>query len=519
LLEAVLGHVQPGITLNSAIDHVLATVEAQCAPAPIRDVARRLARGGKAAPNRATLYRWAKAYLSDGMVGLAPGHKGGKRKLYGWEARAIRLFQQPQQPAYSTVAYWLRDEGHESATDARVRRYLQSLPETLGAQSPARVGQHYYRQNLRPYVPRDESVLPVGFVYQGDGHNCDVYVAHPKTGKPWRPEFTPWFDVRSHYLAGWYLSECESGLTTLFSLSHALVHHDHVPALIHVDPGSGFKNRMMTDEVFGYLSRLSIDFMPALPGNAKGKGLVEGFFHIFEERCGKQFATYCGHNRTDDYLRHLSKKVERGIITLPPLAEYLDAIAAFVDSYNRNPQRRLGCAPADLWAQLERVPVEIGPEALIRPQERRTVRRWGVSLWNRMYRHPELAHHNGRDVLVEYDLHDDARVTLRDLDGRFICEAEHVDRKAWMPPSRIEDLAQKRLAGQAKRLRDKLEEAEARGTFAIEHQAERLDDIEALVEGQSLQPLQRLKKETADWAKSAVITPVAVEIDPYDTDY
>jgi putative transposase len=498
LLDAVLEHIKPGVTLNGAIDFVLSHIEVGHAPSSILDVARRLARGDNAAPNRATLYRWANNFLADGMIGLAPGHKGRERAVHGWESRAIRLFQQPQQPDYATVAYWLREEGWADATEDRVRRYLKSLPETEGKQCPARMGRHYYKQNLGPYISRDESVLPVGFVYQGDGHNCDVYVAHPRTGKPWRPEFTPWFDVRSHYLVGWYLSDRESGLTTLFSLSHALVHHDHVPAMIHVDPGSGFKNRMMTGEVIGYLDRLSIDFMAALPGNAKGKGLVEGFFNIFEERLGKRFATYCGHDRSDDYLRHLSKKVERGIITLPTMDQYFAEIARYVDGYNLNKQDRLGCAPADLWQQLQRVQVVIGRDALIRPREQRTVRRWRVSLWNRTYQHSELAMHNGRDVLIDYDLHNDATVTIRDLDGRFICEAEHVDRKPWMPPSRIEQLEQKRLSGQRQRLQDKLDEVEARGKFAITHD-QQMEKISALLEPAHPAPaLEQAEGETLD---------------------
>jgi putative transposase len=439
-------------------------------------------------PDRATLYRWDERYtrfLQGGNTAAAPKHQGRQRTVYGWEARAIHLWQQPTKPAMSTVAYWLRGENFDSATDSRVRRYLKSLPATLGEQSAQRMGRHFYQQNLRPYVLRDDTVLPVGLIYQGDGHNCDVYVAHPNTGKPWRPEFTPWIDVRSHYVVGWYLSEAESSLTTLFSLSHALAHHDHVCALIHVDPGSGFKNRMMTDEVSGYLARMSIEFMSALPGNAKGKGLVEGFFHIFEERLGKTFPTFCGHNRSDDYLRHLSQKVKRGQIVLPTLAEYRDAIAAYIERYNNTYQERLGCTPAELWAQLERTPLETAEAAIIRPRELRKVQRWGVTLHNRMYRHAELAHYNGREVMVEYDLHNDATVTIRDHQARFICEAEQVDRKPWLPASRIEELQQNRVDGQRKRLQQKLDEVQARGRAAITHDAV-LEDIELLCDTPAL---------------------------------
>lgn len=476
LVKDILSRIDHGISRNVAIDHLLARIESGQAETPILDAALALGRNGKP-PQRATLHNWVSAFIDGGLVALASNNKGRVRKQYGWEIRARYFYDRPTKPAMHTVAYWLRQEGWESALDHRVRRYLKSLPATAGAESPARMGRHFYRQNLGPHVLRDESVLPVGFVYQGDGHNCDVYVAHPRTGKPWRPELTVWFDVRSHYCVGWYLSEAESALTTLYSLSHALTHHDHVPAMIHVDPGSGFKNRLMTDDVAGYLTRMSIEFMSALPGNAKGKGLVEGFFHIYEERYGKRWDTYCGHNRTDDYLRHLSKKVERGLITLPTFGQYLDGAREFIEGYNANVQKRLSCAPAELWQQLTRTSVEIGAEALIGPRERRMVRRWGVNLWNRLYRHSELANYNGREVLVEYNLHDDSHVAVRDLDGRFLCAAQLVDRKPWMPTSRIEDLEQRRLAGQRKRLQDKLDEAEARSRNTLEAQSECIDRL------------------------------------------
>lgn len=487
LVDACLARAKPGISVSAAVDYMLTAIETGHAPMQLIQLAKRLGRNGTA-PNRATLHRWIADYKAGGIVDLAPGHKGSTRKTYGWEVRAVRLWQQPTKPDMATVAFWLRDEGWETATNDRVARFLKSLPATVGKKSAARMGQHYYRQNLRGYVLRDETVLPVGLVYEGDGHNCDVYIAHPATGKPWRPEFTPWIDVRSHYCVGWYISEAESGITTLFSLSHALVSHSHVCAAVHVDPGSGFKARLMTNEVFGYLARFDIEFMAALPGNAKGKGLTERFFGIFEERVGKKFATYCGADRTDDYLRHLSAKVARGEIELPTLAQYRDAIAAYIERYNNTYQDRLGCTPAELWAQLERVPLEMSEAAIIRPREQRTVQRWSVTLFNRMYRHPDLAHYNDRQVLVEYDLHNDQVVTIRDLQGRFICDAPQVDRKAWMPLSRIEELQQKRLRGQIRRKEIAIEEDKARAGLAITHD-QVLDGIKELTGGNTPVPV------------------------------
>jgi len=327
---------------------------------------------------------------------------------------------------------------------------------------------------------RDNGVLPVGLIYQGDGHTCDVYVQHPATGKHWRPELTAWIDVRSHYLAGWWLSEGESAVTTLYALSHAIVTHDHVPAAIHTDPGSGFKNRMMDDDVVGYLTRMSIEPIRAIPGNAKGKGHIERWFGIFEERCGKKFESYCGHCRTDDALSRFETKVRRGEITVPTLEQYRDAVAAFVERYNNTPQDSLdGRTPAELWSELERTPVELPAEALVRPQERRKVRRWGVSLFNRLYRHEVLAGFEGVEVVIEYDLHDDSTVTIRDQAGRYLCDARLVRARPGLPQSRIEELREKRAAGQRQRKLRQIEEIDRRAALRQDGATELVASLEA----------------------------------------
>ena len=429
----------------------------------------RLSADGRAdAPSPSTLRRWYAAWKAGGAAALAERRRGRQRRAYGWEARAVELWDRPTRPSRATVAYWLREDGFESATASRVRRYLDSLPVTVGGEdTPGRAGRHHHRQNVRPYVARDQSVLDVGMIYQGDGHTCDVYVRHPSSGRHWRPELTVWIDVGSHYVAGWWLSEAESAVSTLHSLSVALLSHDHVPDLLHVDPGSGFVNRLMTDEAVGWLERLGIAHMTALPGNAKGKGLVEGWFRWFAERCGKRFTTFV-QGRTDRALKRMDKSIRDGRVRVPSLAEYTEAVGAYVASYNAQRQRRLGAAPADLWAALERNPVELPEAALMRPGIERRVRRGTVTLFSRQYRHERLALVDGRDVLVEYDLRDAARVWVyHGTPAKLVCEAAWVERKPWMEVSRIGDLRARRTAGRRKRLERRLAEVEAQARPAI----------------------------------------------------
>lgn len=458
----------------------------------IRAAAEWLASSAEGMPSAATLARWLKQYANGGLVELAPKYSGRQRQEYGWEARALELYNQGQRPAYATVALWLRQEGFEGASEHNVRRYLKKAPSNLTETGKKRVGAHFYAQNIKPYVVRDIKNLKVGFVYQGDGHTCDVYVAHPTTGRPFRPELTPWIDVRSHYVVGWWISESESAQTTLFSLSQSLLAHNHVPAYVHTDPGSGFKAKMISHEVTGFLQRFDIKPMLALPGNAKGKGLTEGWFRWFEERCGKRFQTFCGHCRTDDELSRLSTKIRRGEMELPTLQQYIDAIKAYVEFYNNNPNEGLeGQTPAELWAQLERVELHTPAEAIVRPRKECTVQRWKVRLDNRWYRNDRLQQYEGRRVVVEYSLHHDDVVWILDDNGRLVCEAQLVEKKDWLPASRIEEGQQRRLAGQTKRHELAIAEQQARARAPLSSVA-MLDALDDVTPAQLLpaQPLQ-----------------------------
>lgn len=429
-------------------------------------------------PSLPTLRRWLADYARGGIVALAPQHTGRVRKDYGWEARAQQLYATPTHRCYSTVAILLQQEGFSSALVHRVRDYLKSLPSHTVETSPRRLGAHYYAQNVKPHIVRDVSVLPVGYCYEADGHTCDVYVASPETGNPYRPELTVFIDVRSRYVVGWYLSRAESADTTLFALSYAMVTQGHCPAMVHVDNGSGYRARIMSDETVGFFSRFHIQPLFARPYNSRGKGLIEGWWRWFEERCGKSFSTYCGGDRTDDELKALRGKAESGKIRLPTLAEYADAITAYIHWWNHHVMDVLsedadrlglpaGASPADLWATLERVPLETPAAAIVEPIVQRTVRKWGVELDGRRYEHVELKAYEKRIVQVQYSMHRDVTVAIRDEAGRWICDAQLVRRTAALSESRIIDGMQKRLEGQRKRRAIKDAEDAARAAAPI----------------------------------------------------
>ncbi len=448
---------------------------------------------GAEAASEPTIKRWISAYLRDGKAGVLPKHTGRVRQDYGWEVRATDLYNTPSKPGFADVAFTLRREGHETATESRVKRFLKSLPATLGDKSPARIGKHLHRLTRQKFQRRSVDELLVGEIYAGDGHTADCYVAHPNTGKPFRPELTAFIDIKSRYVPGWYFTESESAQSTLFALSSAMVGYDHVPAWLYIDRGAGYRAKMLSDDATGWYAKFSIEVIGALPGNPHGKGWIERWFRTVRDKHDKFFfggQVYCGDDMAPEINRRLSAELISGKRTLPSMAEYVASFRAFLDAYHNEPMDVLGGrTPAQVWAELRPVSVGLEADAVLRPREEATVQRQTVRLHNRFYFNEALALYDGHRLVVEYDLHKDGRVWVYDKKGRFICEARLVNTIGVLPTSRIEEQRDKRLQGQIKRLERKAEEARLRRDDPI-NAADQVEGIEALERAALPAPMQ-----------------------------
>lgn len=430
-----------------------------------------------------TVKRWIADFKRQGKAGLLPQHTGRVRQAYGWEQRAVALYNIPGKPGFADVAWRLRAEGHDTATESRVKRYLKSLPATLGDKSPARIGPHLHRLTRQKFQRRSVAELLVGEIYAGDGHTVDCYTAHPNTGKPFRPELTAFIDIKSRYIAGWYFTEAESAVSTLYALSAAMVGHDHVPAWLYIDRGAGYRAKLLNDESTGWYAKFDIEVIGAIPGNPHGKGWIERWFRTCRDKHDKFFAggqVYCGDDMAAETNRRLSAELAAGRRTLPSFYDYVDSFRRFVEEYHNTPMDVLGGrTPAQVWAELNPVHVGMEADAVMRPSQQATVSRQSVRLHNRHYFHEALALYDGRKVVVEYDLHKDGRVWVHDTKGRFVCEAKLVNTIGVLPTSRLEEQRDRRLQGQLKRLERKVDEARARREDAITAE-DQIKGIEAL---------------------------------------
>ena len=474
--------VERGASITKVAELFVARVAAETLDPNTRHVLKLLARDGEA-PSVPTIKRMLMAYKANGKAGLLPKHTGRVRREYGWEARAVELYNIPSKPGYMDVTQRLIFEGFEGVTESRVKRFIKALPATLGEHSPARVGKHLHKLKRQHYQRRHLDDILVGEIYAGDGHTADCYVGHPNTGKPFRPELTVFIDIKSRFITGWYLTESESGVSTLYALSHAMVKHDHVPAWLYIDRGAGYRAKMLSDDVTGFYRRFDMEVIGALPGNPHGKGWIERFFRTVRDRHDKFFAgglVYCGDDAAPETNRRLSAELQQGKRVLPSLAQYVDSFTAWLDQYHRTPMDVLGGrTPAQVWAGLTPVGVGLPDQVVVRPHELRSVQRQTVRLHNRTYYHEALALYDAKEVDVEYDLHNDRAVWVFDKKGRFICEAKLANTIGVLPTSRIEEQREKRLAGQTKRLQRHLEEAQARAQDAVTA-ADQVAQLEAI---------------------------------------
>ncbi len=484
LLRPILALMDKGVRRTPAVCNQIAHIKIGDMPQDILDIAKSFATRGGVCPGKATFLEWLKNYDEYGLTGLLDGYTGRVRQSYDWDLPCLQLYHIPSKPGFADVAFQLKQHGY-NATPALVRSFINSLPSEYGPRSPWRMGQSYYRQNLGRYISMDHSTLAIGEMYQGDGHTCDAYIEHPISSGIWRAELTIWIDVRSHYLAGWYLSKVESGETTLYALALALANENHMPDSLHIDNGAGFVNRLMSDESTGYYKRMGMKPTKALPGNSKGKGLVEHWFRTFRDRHDKFWnggKDYCGNDQAAETNRRINDQIKQGKRKLKTFSQYRDSVEQFVEAYNNTPQDSLGKkSPAEVWKDIKRNPPELSLAVMMRPSEPRVVQRCAVQLHNRLYENMALRSYNDSKVGVEYDFKDESKVWVYDSKDRLICIAQLKTKKAFTHDSIAEDRKATRERDRLKRIQRHRDEAQAQEANAFTHdeQIEVLEEYEA----------------------------------------
>lgn len=471
-------------------------------------------RAGDGYPSIRTLKRWLSA------DDLAPKVIQKSQKVPAWAPALMKLYGQPQKPSLSWCVEQLPkhlERGVEVPSYHQANRFLNKL----GMVERQR-GRMLDREikTILPFVRRDSSMMWPGDCYTADGHTYDAEVAHPRHGRPFRPELTSVLDIATRKCVGWSAGLAESTWAVLDAQRHAVETHG-ICALWYVDNGSGYANAMQETEVIGFADRLGMVITNSLPYNSQARGVEERSHQSIWVRAAKELPTYMGEvmdRQAKQKVFKITRKDIKAVGTSKLLMAWEDFLAfctATVDAYNNRPHsalpkiidpatgKRRHQSPNEAWqAAIDEdwaptLVTSAEAEDLFRPYVYATVLRGEIRLFNNLYFSHELTEWHGEKVRVGYDLHDGSRVWVRDQEGRLICVAEfEANKRAYFPQSAIDQAADKRAAAREKRLQMKLDEVreERNPSTLIEHMpAEKLDfsSVPAAIEAEASQVVEK----------------------------
>lgn len=471
-------YVDIGLSQNQAIAQLMHFFERGELRSDVHNAMLVLAKPSRPCPSVKTIAQWCKDYKDAGCnpVGLLTEHKGKVVKPQDWWALACSHYNQPSKPSYMAVTRCLVNMYGFEVTVEQVKGYLQSLPAQYGQKGIARLGKNLHKLQQKAFKSRTTEHMLPGEIYAADGYSVDVYLAHPVSGGIWRMEMTAAIDVRSRYPVGWRADEHEGTVAVQGMWAEAITRWQHLPHSIYVDNGSGHKNKLMCDEVTGFYSRAGIEPIFAIPGNPHGKGWIERFFRTVRDDFLKTWKPqfYCGNDMAKEALDKTARDIQAGRLTLPSLAEFTHDFNLWLQSYVQRPHPEAnagGRTIAQVWAELQPDRPVHSLVELKREQVTVKVRRARLLHDNREYTHADLYAFNGQQVVLEYDLSDNAVGIVRTLGGTWICDSHLVGTMDVVDTTRLEEKRQKRAVGQLKRTEKKLIEQQSRAGLVIDAEA------------------------------------------------
>jgi putative transposase len=295
-------------------------------------------------------------------------------------------------------------------------------------------------------------------------------------------------------------------------------------------------------------SAFGIEHETGRPGNPQGRGVIERGWASHAIEVARANPLFRGDGVDRDTLRRNSiavdksiKAVKRGdtnvvpFAQLPPLSDMFAALAQAFDDYNNRPHRGLAKHPSEPRHYTPNEFAAIGrqhPDCAIEtidasahrlmfmPHRIVETKRGRVTLFRQYYAHKDLyTLADGKSVKVHFDVTDPRAVWITDLDGRFLCEAGlSADTRDAFPVSVVEATRLRRIAGQAKRVAQKLDDLEQERAGIVQYSAKAFAPPDVLpapeVEEFDREPDVAPKTDDGDAQNVVSITPVAAAARP-----
>jgi len=424
-----------------------------------------------------TLMRWISDFQKAGEdpVALAPDPSPREQVVPpAWLSDFLDFYALPSKPSIVVAAR----ECAKQCPNVKLPA-LRTIQWTIGrmpaiARARGRMGPKALRQ-LKAFVRRDVSDLWPTAVYVTDGHTHHAMVAHPMTGKQFRPEITSTIDVVTRRNVGWSVALAENTWGTIDALRHAFA-TSGVPDIWYVDRGSGFNNAVFDDALVGLLARFDVEKHTGLPYRSQARGVIERHHQTWIE-AARLLPSYVGTDMDPEARKRIDKATAADIAahgSSPLLQSWPDFIAWMneqVAAYNDRPHsalpkiidasgKRRFMTPNEVWSgwieQGWRPDIVEAGDADFRPQERRHVLRGEIQLFTNRYFARELEEFHDCDVLVSYDIHDASKIWVSTLDQRHICVANFFGNSvSYFPRSVAEQAHEKRVENRLKRVERK----------------------------------------------------------------
>lgn len=446
--------------------------------------------GGSPLLSYRTLVRWRVAKAEGGVHALAPQLTSEANPTPPWLRSFLIHWQKPTEPTIArALEKWrLAAPGVSLPSYQTVRRELKKmtgLDKARGREGPQAL------KARQAYTARDTSDLLPTSVYLADGKTFGSEVQHPIHGQPFKPEISTVIDAYARRIVGISVALSETALAVADALRVACCQAG-IPAIFYTDRGPGYVNEAMDAPLTGYLARLGITPMRALPYNSQAKGIVERVNHEWSH-LARDFRSYVGRDMDREAAKAFHQQSRRELKQfgtsnmLPSWDQFLQACLETVEHYNNRPHSSLPkipdpetgkwrhMSPNEMWQSacdqgFEPIVVsEREADDLFRPWVERVTRRGIVEMFSNQYFADELEPFDRQKVIVGYDIQDASRVWVRAIDevygerqpGRLIAIAKYAGNKTrYVPVTAEQDAMERRHAARLRRLQAKVDVVE-----------------------------------------------------------
>jgi Mu DNA-binding domain. len=162
--------------------------------------------------SRRRLYEWCALYAEGGELALAPRNPHKNMGVPAWAPLFLSFYQRPQNPSLAEahrdfVRAWQAEQPSRAPSLDAVRRFLAKVakPDLLAGRKTGNALLH-----LKPHMKRKTDKLLPCDVYTADGTTFDAEIAHPETGRPFKPEVVLFLDVCTRRCVGLSVALAES---------------------------------------------------------------------------------------------------------------------------------------------------------------------------------------------------------------------------------------------------------------------------------------------------------------------